>query len=252
MHKCNLLAAVLGFAIVSFLMSVAKAADEIKLQDADQLLRQMSDTLAHTRHFSFKAHRQMDAALVPTGVIADARIEAVVQRPHRFIAHAASRRDSRRFVFDGRSLTLLDEKNNFYATVPMRTTIDGLMEKVDEVYGFTLPLAEFVLSNPYADFHRQARTVSYLGSGKVGGFVGIGGIECHRLALTGPLADAELWIGAADHLPYKLLATFKKHPARPQLKAEFSSWNLAATTPDRAFTFVPPKGAMKIEMLKKH
>jgi hypothetical protein len=47
------------------------------------------------------------------------------------------------------------------------------------------------------------------------------------------------------------VATFKKHPDRPQLKAEFSAWNLAAKTSERDFNFVPPKGAMKIEMRKQ-
>lgn len=219
--------------------------------NADQILRQMSDTLAGARQFTFKAHRTMDPALVPAGVLSDVRIEAAIQRPNRLVAHSKGRHDSRQFVFDGRSFTLLDEKNNFYATVPMRTTIDELVEAADEVYGFTLPVAEFVLSNPYKDLRQQAHTISYLGHEKLGGFLGIGGTECHRLALTGKLADAELWVGVVDHLPRKLVATFKNHPDKPQLKVEFSSWNLAAATPAAGFSFVPPKGAMKIEMQKK-
>jgi len=70
-------------------------------------------------------------------------------------------------------------------------------------------------------------------------------------ALSGKLADAELWVGVADHLPYRLVATFKKHPDRPQLKAEFSSWNLGANISEKDFAFVPPEGATKIEMVKQ-
>jgi hypothetical protein len=48
-----------------------------------------------------------------------------------------------------------------YAAVPMRTTLDGLVARLDEQYGFTLPLSEFTLSDPYADFRRRASTVTY-------------------------------------------------------------------------------------------
>jgi hypothetical protein len=194
----------------------------------------------------------MDAALTAGGfAVADARIEATVQRPNRLTAHSVGGGDARRFVFDGRTLTLHDEKKNLYATVPMRKSLDGLVDALDEDYGVTLPLAEFILSNPYKDLRHQAETVSYLGRATHRTGVFSAGVECHRLALAGKLADAELWVGVTDHLPYRLVATFKKHPDRPQLKADFSSWNLAANPSGKDFTFVPPKGATKIEMRKQ-
>ena len=89
-------------------------------------------------------------------------------------------------IADGTQLTLLDEKTNHYSVVPMRTSIDGLVEQVDKRYGFTPPLAEFVLSNPYKDLKQQAKTITYLGRGKTtAGFLGLFGVECHRLALHG-------------------------------------------------------------------
>ena len=141
----------------------------------------------------------------------------------------------------------LDEKQGFHATVPMRTTIDGLVDALDAVYGFTPPLAEFALSNPYADIRRHAHTVTYLGLAKTGGFLGMGGVECHRLGLKGKLADAELVIGVSDQLPRKLVATFHR-AGQPQVRIDFSAWNLAATATAADFTFTPPQGAQKIEM----
>jgi hypothetical protein len=226
------------------------AADATK-PEADQILRQMSDTLASARQISFKARRSLDAGLAPSGVVTEARIEATVQRPNLVTAHAAGINDSRRFVFDGRTLTLHDETKNLYASVPMRTSIDGLVDKVDEVYGFSLPLAEFFVSNPYSDLRRQAKTVSYIGIATHHDGLFAPRIKCHRIALGGKLADAELWVGVADHLPYRLVATFKNHPDKPQLKAEFSSWDLAAKTSPSDFAFTPPKDAMKIEMRKR-
>ena len=216
--------------------------------NGDQLLKQMSAKLATAKHFSFEATRQIDPALTAGhGVPEKANIAISVQRPNKLAARATSKAGVRRFIFNGRTLTLSDEKKNFHATVPMRTTIDGLVDALDAVYGFTPPLAEFALSNPYADIRQHAHTVTYLGLAKTGGFLGIGGIECHRIGLKGKLADAELLIAVGDQLPRKLVATFHR-AGHPQVQIDFSAWNLAAPVTAADFTFIPPQGAQKIEM----
>lgn len=216
--------------------------------NADQLLRAMSAKLAAAKSFTFEATRELDPALLADHAVpGKAKIAVSVQRPNKLAARATSREGARRFIFNGRTLTVADEKNGFHATVPMRTTIDGLVDALDAVYGFTPPLAEFALSNPYADIRRHAHTVTYLGLAKTGGFLGMGGIECHRLGLKGKLADAELLIGVGDQLPRKLVATFHQ-AGHPQLRIGFSAWNLAAPVTAVDFTYTPPQGAQKIEM----
>ncbi|MEP6669343.1 MAG: DUF2092 domain-containing protein [Chthoniobacter sp.] len=139
-------------------------------------------------------------------------------------------------------------KKNVYATVPMHTSLNGLVAKLDEQYGFTPPLAEFAVSNPYRGIREQARHVTYLGHEKVSaGFLGLGSVECHRLALKGPEADAELWIAVGDSLPRKLVATFHRQ-GNPQVRIEFTEWNLAAPVTATDFTLHPPAGAQKVEM----
>lgn len=215
--------------------------------NGDQLLRQMSARLAGAKNFSFQATREIDPALLEGRALPEkARVTVTAQRPNQLAAHAKSAEGARRFVFNGQTLSLLNAKSNHYAVVPMRTSIDGLVAVLDERYGFTPPLAEFALSDPYADLRRQARSVTYLGRAKTaGGFLGLGGVECHRLALKGQVADAELWLGVDDQLPRKLVATFHR-TGQPQVRIAFSKWNLAAPAGD--FTFTPPAGAEKIEM----
>jgi hypothetical protein len=159
-----------------------------------------------------------------------------------------SKNDSRQFVANGRSLTIFDAKKNLYASVPVPPTIDGLIAKLDEQYGFTPPLAEFAVSDPYQEFRRQAHTVVFLGREKVGaGFLNIGGVECDHLSLKGKTADAELWIGVKDRLPRKLVATFHR-AGRPQVRVNFLAWDLRPQVSPSDFIFTPPKGAQKIEM----
>jgi hypothetical protein len=223
----------------------ASAADT----NADQLLKQMSAKLASAGSFSFTATREIDVALLGgRGVPEKAKVSVAVQRPNKIAAVATSKMGTRRFVFDGSSLVLLDEKHNHYAKLPMRASIDGLVDQLDAKYGFVPPLAEFAVSNPYKEFKQQAGTVTYLGKSKTqDGLFGWFGVECHRVWLSGKDADAELWIGVEDQLPHKLTATFHLQGS-PQLRVSFSKWDLAAPANSVTFTFTPPKGSQQIEM----
>ena len=212
--------------------------------DADQILQQMSAKLAAAQSFSFKATREIDPALLAgRNAPENARIVVTVQRPNKIAANSTSKDGVRHFYADGRNLSLVDVTKNLYSTVPMHTSIDGVVAELDRKYGFTPPLAEIALSNVYQDIHEKAQGVSYLGQATAGG------VMCHRLALAGKVADTELWVGVSDQLPRRLIATVKGLPGKPQLKAEFSDWNLAAKITDKDFAFVPPKGAQKISMI---
>ena len=249
--KQNLLAS-LGLALLAVTTSPAGAADSTAAAkpDADQILRQASATLAAAQQFSFKAHRQMDAALlVGRDAPEDAEVLVTVQRPNKVYADGKSQEGERKVYADGNNFSLVDAKMNLYSTVPMPTSLDGLVEKIDTRYGFTPPLAEFVLSDPYQEFHRQARTVTYLGPGSYKeGSPNAASVDCHRLLLSGHGVDAELWVGVSDHLIRQLTATFTERPGNPQIQIEFADWDLAAKVTEGEFTYVPPAEAMKIPM----
>jgi len=221
--------------------------------NADQILHQMSAKLAGARTFTFEAQRETDPALLEGRDVPEkARVSIAVRRPNQFAARGVSSGGARQFIADGRTLTIFNEKKNHYAQVPMRTTLDGLADKLDQEYGFVPPLLEFTVSNLYRDFHEQARSVRYLGTGKMpAGFLGLGSVECHRLALKGPQADAELWVATGDLLPRKLVATFHR-AGHPQLRIDFLAWNLNAPVTAAQFQFTPPAGAQKIEMWTTH
>ena len=109
----------------------------------------------------------MDAALVPGGGVAQkADVTVVVQRPNKVMATAESDKGERQLFADGKTFTLLDAKMNLYSIVPMQTSIDGLVDQIDQKYGFIPPLAEFAVSDPYKEFRQEATAVSYVGRAK--------------------------------------------------------------------------------------
>ena len=212
--------------------------------DPDQLLRQMSEKLAQAKRLRFKVDRKLDTALVEgRNIPENTQIEISVSRPGKFLAKSDSQDNVRQFVFDGQNLSVYDETMKLYATVPVPGTIDEVVAKIDEKYGFTPPLAEFILSDPYGALSPRIKSRAYKGKETVDG------VECHYLSLSGEVADSELWIGIADLLPRKLVATFKDREGGPQLQANFSDWNLAAALDDKFFTFVAPQDAESVEMV---
>ena len=238
----------LAFILLALALACSRAAENpattAASNDPDQLLQQMSAKLGQAKKLSFKVDRKLDAALAEGRNIAEsAQIEISVSRPGKFQANSNSKDNARQIFFDGQNLSIYDETMKLYATAPVAGTIDEAVAKVDAKFGFTPPLAEFILSDPYKALNPQIKSKTYKGKET------IAGVECHHLSLVGEVADSELWIGAADLLPHKLVATFKDREGSPQLQADFSGWNLAPTLDDKLFTFVAPKDAEKIEML---
>ena len=236
--------AALSLVLAAAVTSTTFAAEPVAA-DADQVLKAMSAKLASAKQFSFQVDREIDAALLEgRNVPEKAKIEIRVSRPNRIAARAVSRDGSRRIIGDGRTFTVFDEKKNHYAQVAMSGTIDGLVDQLEEKYGFVPPVADFVISDPYARIRQQASAITSLGREK------ISGVECDRFLLKGKEADAELWIAVTDQLPRKLVATFHR-AGKPQLRMAFSNWNLAASIAASDFSFSPPAGAQKIEMWTK-
>ncbi|CAN5798377.1 hypothetical protein BH11VER1_BH11VER1_34100 [soil metagenome] len=250
--KHQTLIASLSFALMATWSPSVRAHDAAccKPLNADAILKQMSDTLSASKEFSFKATREVSSEVAAEKHLqSKATIEVAVKRPQGMVSHSTSKDDVRSIYADGKTLTIYDAKNNLYAAVPMKSTLDALPAKLSAGYGFVPPLVDFVVSDPYKAIKWRVTSMSYLGEAtQSSGFLGLKKTKCHRLALSGKLADAELWIGVADHLPKQLVATFKG-AKDSGLKIAFTQWNLSAPPTDTSFTFTAPKDAIAIPMM---
>jgi hypothetical protein len=203
----------------------------------------MSDTLAGARQLTFKMTRQLDPTLVPGASAPESEaIEVAISRPRMVRATLVSPHGIRHFYADGQQVTLLDDVMDLYATVPAAGTIDQMVAQIESKFGFDPPVAEFVVNDPLRKLREQMKNSVYMGAGA------IDGIACDHLKLVGETADAELWVGIVDHLPRRLVATFKDRPGNPQLKVDFFDWDLAANLEDSVFVFEPPRDAVQIDM----
>ncbi len=211
---------------------------------AQQVLQQMAEKLKGAQQLTFKVARQLDPALLEEGdMLQNAEIEFAIARPNRLKTRSAGGEKVRSFYADGKTAVLFDESMKLYASVPSEGTIDEMFTRFDENYGFTPPLAEFTLNDPLTKISENIQSSTNKG------IEIINGVECHRIASTGENADAEIWVATGDMLPRRLVVIFKHREGSPQMKADFSDWNLTAKLDDTMFAFTPPTGAEKIEML---
>lgn len=212
---------------------------------AERALKSMSEYLQGAGEFSFRAAVTYDSVLadelkVQYGGVAD----VTVRRPDRLRVEYTGDELPRRIVIDGQRFTILDRAANLYATAEVPADLDAAMDEVFESYGYSVPIADFVYSDPFAVL---------VGSVETGNLVGrhaIDGRPCHHLVFQQETIDWQIWIedGPAP-LPRKLVITYKQEPGAPQYSAVLTDWNLGARAADSYFEFEPPPGARSIDFL---
>jgi hypothetical protein len=215
-----------------------------------EVLREMSDTLSSRQKFSFDAEVSYDELLNSGQMIKlGGTIKITVKRPDKVYAEFSGDEVQRKAWYDGKELTVLNEKKDFYGTIDTPGTIDGTLDYLMESYDFTLPLADIMHTDPYGSFSDGA-VEGLMVSDSI-----VRGKECSHLAFVGELIDWQLWVSTKKPaLPCKLVITYKSVEGVPQYQAVFSKWNLEPKVPNSLFKPDLPNDAVKIDFIdeKKH
>lgn len=206
-------------------------------------LKAMGAELRKLKAFALRSETTIDEILdngqkVQFGGTVDYR----VRRPNGLRAEIVSDRRNRQFYFNGKTLTQYGPTNGYYATVAAPPTISELVQVLDEKYGVALPLADLFLWGTDKDGLDDIKSAIYIGPSR------IGGVDCDHYVFRQADVDWQIWIERGKTpLPRKLVITTTSEPAQPQYAAVLK-WDLAPKLDDKTFTFVPPKGAQKIEL----
>jgi len=212
---------------------------------ADETVRKMSETLGNAKEFSFDADISYDE-LLPSGqkIQYGGTLQGIVKRPDRVYAEYEGDFEARKIWYDGKQLTVLDTDNNFYGQLAVPSKIDDTMDFLINEYGFTLPLADILSSNPYDSLMKN------ISAGVVVGNSDINGRECSHLAFVEKYIDWQLWVSTGkEALPCKLVITYKVIPGAPQYTAVFSNWNLNPGVDESIFKAELPAEAVEINFI---
>ena len=166
-----------------------------------------------------------------------------VVRPNKVRARMVSARSERELIFDGKTVSLYTPAQKIYSSVEFNDTLEGLIGKLQEKYGVEMPLSDlFVWGTPSAPFDKIESAMN-------AGQDFIGDDLCDHYAFRQGNLDWQVWVTTGTRtLPRKIVITNRSDEARPQ-SVSLITWNLNPTFKDSSFTFVPPKGATKAEIV---
>ncbi|MDM0065329.1 DUF2092 domain-containing protein [Variovorax sp. J31P207] len=166
-----------------------------------------------------------------------------VQRPDRLRARMWSIRSEREIIYDGKTVTLFFPEQKYYSSVEFSGSNGELVKKLEERYGFEVPLSDLFL------WGTPAAPVDKIESAMNAGQDLVGGDLCDHYAFRQGDFDWQIWIATgAKPLPRKLVIVNRSDEARPQ-SVSVMDWNLSPAFKESAFRFSPPKGATKIEFV---
>jgi hypothetical protein len=171
----------------------------------------------------------------------------LICHPDRILAVGRDGSVATRFWYDGKTVSILDEGKNVYSVIDAPATIEAMLDTLQKDYGTTIPLADLLLPNLCDELGPALDTIKYAGTEKVEGK------DCHKMTLMTDDYYAQLWIDADanSQLPRKVDIVYMTQDRKPQYVGIINAWEGRTNIDQRAFTFSPPAGAQRIEMLKK-
>jgi hypothetical protein len=225
--------------------AVATAPKEQEVPDPFVLLKNMSDYMGRQDTFDFTATDTVNGK-TDSGTSAQLSTQRLVkvQRPNRIYVEAKGDVANRKVWYDGKQLAVYSPAEKVYGITDAPDSIDDTLDFVSEKFGMSVPLADLLYSNIYESVMPGLKSGQYLGISKVGN------VDCHHLAFEGKSADLQVWI-QRDGTPVvrKIVIANNQAASHPRYTATVTTWNLIPKHFPDQFTFTPPKGAEKIEML---
>jgi hypothetical protein len=105
-------------------------------------------------------------------------------------------------------------------------------------------MSNLVASDPCADIKSTIERTLFIGVDMVNR------VPQYHILMVGEERDFQIWVTEGKQpLLRKAIISYKTLPGSPQYTAVFSNWNFKPQIPAETFTFTPPEGASKIEIL---
>jgi hypothetical protein len=239
--------AILAIILAAALPCAAFAqSDEIEPQ-AVTLLQSATDFLAARQSFSVDTRSTLEAVLTTGQKLEfDFAVTLSVVRPNRLRADRAGDLVNQVFSYDGKTLTLFNPDDGYYATAAAPPTIEGMLDFAREKLDIVAPAGDLVSEDAFSILMEDVTTAFVVGKAVVDGVV------CNHLAFRNPDTDFQIWIeDGGQPLIHKMVITSADVAGEPDFSVLLTSWNLEPEFGEGFFTFVPPAEAMKIDFLPK-
>ena len=146
------------------------------------------------------------------------------------------------FYYDGKTITAYIPQDNLVATADAPPTIDKMLDVAWDKAAIYFPFVDAISDDPFAAASKGLKSLYYVGTS-----IAVGGVKTDVIAGENDEIQAELWIGAEDHLPRLLRARYVNEPAQANYETAFSDWKLNPKFAAGTFESSKAKTAHKIE-----
>lgn len=210
-----------------------------------QLLRASTDFVASRQQFRADTRNTIEVVLASGQKIQFAHTARLsVQRPDRLRAERTGDLVEQLFVYDGKSITLANRADKYYATIDAPPTIEAMLDFARDTMDIIAPAGDLVYANAYDILMTDVSSGIVVGKGIVEG------VRCDHLAFRAPHVDWQIWIQEGSQpLPRKLVVTTRDVVNAPQFTVVISRWNLKPAFDAQTFAFAPPGNAKKIDFV---
>jgi hypothetical protein len=210
---------------------------------ADEVLKKMGKCLAETSSFSVKAEKTSDFMLENGQKIQlSSTTRVIINRPGKLWARTTGDTGTEQAWYSDKMLTVFNEEAKTFSLIEVPETIDKMMDFLVQRFGWSMPLADLIFSDPYQSAMAKVHSGLYLGEHYVNE------IRCHHLAFRQDGLDWQIWIDAGEKpLPRKLVITDKDAPGYPQFIAFLDDWNLSPKVTENQFSAKIPAEAKKVD-----
>lgn len=234
----------LSFVWLACGLAVIIPATQSRAQDAEKIVRTMSDYLASTKTMSLTYDTDIEVITPDVQKLQFASSgQVLLNRPNQLRATRAGGYANVELVFDGNTLTMFGKNIDAVAQVQAKGSVDQLVQRLRDEFSIALPGADFLLSNSYDELMIGVRDLKHIGRGV------IDGVECEHLAFRTEDADWQLWVEVgAKPVPRKYVITSKGVAAAPQYTLRIKEFRADADIGADAFAFKAPASAKKVDI----
>lgn len=147
--------------------------------------------------------------------------QVTMQRPDKLRVITPGDGTPDEFYYDGKTMMAYVPSEDLVALADAPPTIDQMIPAAWDKAAIYFPFADMIVSQPCAVFEEHGmNSAFYVGQSKV-----VGGTTTDIVAVAGDNVQAELWIGADDHLPRLVRVVYPHEPAHALYQTEYSDWH---------------------------
>jgi hypothetical protein len=222
------------------------AATSPESQDAKALLMRMADVLGKTQAFSVTISGGYDVVQDNGEKIEFGEVRQVlIDRPdHLRIQSEFSNGEELTIYFDGKELNVFSPKENVFAKLERKGSVDDMLRYVVLDLQTPIPLAMLFAQSIKEELEKRITEIDYVE------LTNIAGKPADHLAVRTADIDFQIWLAQGEQpLPLRVVITYKKEVGQPQYRADLSDWNLAPKIDEATLAFSPPTGAEAVPFM---